>query len=134
MKINLALGSSLVSYPFKQMSAIDEKQVIQFLRSKASALNAAADVLEGKIPSEKSQPVRARSSLPQNPDELKLVTGYPTASELRARVARKSARIADLAREFKSSDDIVANVINSPGSGLTVAERGWVKLDEIGFE
>jgi hypothetical protein len=116
---------------------MNDADVISYLRSKAAALIAAADALEGNAPKVNLReglphdtPVRPRKMLfpVKKPENFNLVSGQATPEAVRDYVSQKSARVADLARHFNTTENQIKVIVEDPENGLVFAERGWIKI------
>lgn len=116
----------------KPMNALNDIQVIQYLRAKAITLNSAADALEGKaVSSQSTEPkVSARPIPVKEQAPFNLVSGQATPESIQGYLAKKGARIADLAKHFNCSEATILAIIQDPSSGIEMAERGWLKISD----
>jgi hypothetical protein len=56
-------------------------------------------------------------------------SGQPTVEQVRQSILDKGARIADLVQRFGTAESVIKNIVSDPANGITVGNRGWLKVD-----
>jgi len=123
------------------VSEINPNEMIQWFRAKATEFNGIADSLERTFSPSGAPNVGSPIGVHRPTRERKTVTVAPPTEEasvetiMRA-VSAKSYRANALAARFGCSEDKILDLVESEGSGLIVAPRGWIKPAESleGFE
>jgi hypothetical protein len=105
---------------------ISPKEIAQWFRDRARQFGEIASMMEATFGAGTPAAKLARSR------ELVFDTPIPgepiTADSFKAVLRHANFRVKGLAHAFAIHEDDVLHIINTPNSGLTVAERGWVKV------
>ncbi len=106
------------------MAEVTPKEIVFWHRAQAAMHTRMADEME------RQYGLRPPQRFKRTEDNvLDLPIGVLSAELLEKRVKQKSARVADIAREFSVSPDAV-NALLEPASKVYSAERGWLKVRE----
>lgn len=116
------------------MSNLNPADMIQWFRAKADEFNGIAESLERTFnpngaPNIGSPIVTQRATRERKVAPVPILVEDASIESIKRAVSVKSYRANALAARFRCSEDEILDLVETEGSGLTVAQRGWIKLE-----
>lgn len=113
--------------------------MIEWFRAKAAEFNGIADSLERTFNPNGAPNIGSPVGIEKSPRPRKtaaagLPVGDVSVEAIKKAVSDKSYRANALAARFGCSEDKILDLVETDGSGLFVAQRGWIKLAEAQSE
>lgn len=107
------------------MSKITPTEIVQWCRQQAALFNQFADMVDSTFKSGVAMPPSPQAI--RDSKQNTATVGGVSVDALKATLRAKGMRIKNAAAHFSVPEDQIEALIRSPGSGLEVGSRGWIK-------